>query len=83
MEGEEPPSSPKRLIIEEKIMFFIAFSNQGPILLHSLPTNMSFISTYMCQHILEELTTNAKASIKNVTKKNDRLCQKKTQGTLN
>ena len=69
-EGEEPPSSPKRLINEEKIMFFVAFSTQGPILLHSLPTNISFTSTDMCQHILEELTTNAKASIKNVTKKN-------------
>ena len=38
--------------------------------MHSLPTNISFTSTYICQHILEELTTNAKASIKNVTKKN-------------
>ena len=69
-EGEEPPSSPKHLINEEKIVFFIVFSTQGFILLHSFTTNISINTTYMCQHILEELTTNAKASIKNVTKKN-------------
>ena len=59
-EGEEPPTSGKRLIDDEKVMIFSSFSIGGLVLLKALPTNTHFNSTYMCEHILPDLTTNAK-----------------------
>ena len=64
-EGEDPPLIPKRLLNDEKVMFFAAFSINGIILLKPLPTNTSFTSAYMCTNILEELTVNAQNIMKN------------------
>lgn len=66
-EGEDPPISGKRMINDEKVMIFTAFSISGLVYLNALPTNSKFNSTYMCNHILPELTNKAKESVEKKT----------------
>ena len=65
---EDPPVSGKRLMNEEKIMIFSAFSVSGIVLLKALPTKSTFNSTYLCEHILPDLTENAIKSMEKKTK---------------
>ena len=67
-EDEEAPISGKRLMNDEKIMIFSAFSVSGIVYIDALPTNTTFNSTYMCNHILPELTAKAKESAAKKTK---------------
>lgn len=67
-EGEEPPISGKRLMNEEKVLIFTAFSISGIIMIHDLPENVTFNSTYMCDYILPQLTEIAQEVVRQKTK---------------
>ena len=58
-EGEKV-EKPKRLISDEKIMIFTAFSTAGLILIEMLPRGQRFNSTYMCEIILPKLRQKIK-----------------------
>ena len=52
-------TKPKRLISDQKVMFFTAFSIAGPVLLEMLPSRTTFDSDFMCDTILPRLQRSA------------------------
>ncbi len=62
-EGEEL-EIPKRMIGDQKIMIFSAFSSAGPLLLEVLPRNSKFTSAYMCEVILPKLNNACRTQLK-------------------
>lgn len=46
---------PKRMIFDQKVMFFTAFSAAGMVLIEMLPPKTTFTSSYMCDIILPKL----------------------------
>lgn len=52
---------PKRMISDQKIMIFTAFSAQGLIMIEMLPQKCIFNSSYMCETILPKLNQNARS----------------------
>ena len=54
---------PKRLISDQKIMIFSAFSASGLVLLEMLPPKTRFNSQYMCDVILPKLRDAAQTKL--------------------
>jgi len=61
LEDDQTIEVPKRMISDQKIMIFTAFSAQGLIMIEMLPQKCIFNSSYMCETILPKLNQNARS----------------------